>query len=126
MPRRGNTFKRYPFVCEALAKLRVKNAILDGELICIDVDGVSVFNELMFRRGVPYFYAFDFDVTQWTRPLSKAPSRTERTVEKANHAEQRTGSALCRPRGRLRCGFLPHDPSEESGGDRGEASGEWI
>jgi len=37
----------------------VKNAILDGEIICINGDGVSMFNELMFRRGVLYFYAFD-------------------------------------------------------------------
>jgi bifunctional non-homologous end joining protein LigD len=37
----------------------VQNAILDGEVICLDSNGVSQFNELMFRKGKPVFYAFD-------------------------------------------------------------------
>ena len=57
--RNGNVFKRFPTLCESLSKLSVKNAVLDGEIICINGDGVSQFNHLMFRRGVPYFYAFD-------------------------------------------------------------------
>jgi bifunctional non-homologous end joining protein LigD len=32
---------------------------LDGEVICINADGVSQFNELMSRKGKPVFYAFD-------------------------------------------------------------------
>jgi bifunctional non-homologous end joining protein LigD len=35
------------------------DAILDGELVCLDNDGRSLFNELLFRRSHPYFYAFD-------------------------------------------------------------------
>jgi bifunctional non-homologous end joining protein LigD len=57
--RNGNAFRRFNPLCENLAKLRVKNAILDGEIICIDDEGVSLFNQLLFRRGVQYFYAFD-------------------------------------------------------------------
>ena len=57
--RNGNVFRRFNPLSEALGKLRVKDAILDGEIICIDGEGVSQFNELLFRRGVQYFYAFD-------------------------------------------------------------------
>jgi ATP-dependent DNA ligase len=28
-------------------------------IICLDGDGISIFDQLMFRRGVPYFCAFD-------------------------------------------------------------------
>ena len=57
--RRGNVFKSFKSLCGTLAKLPVKNAVLDGEIICVDNEGVSIFNQLMFRRGQPYFYAFD-------------------------------------------------------------------
>jgi bifunctional non-homologous end joining protein LigD len=44
---------------ESLGKLRIQNAILDGEIICIDGHGVSQFNQLFSRQGIPVFYAFD-------------------------------------------------------------------
>jgi bifunctional non-homologous end joining protein LigD len=37
----------------------VQNAVIDGELVCLDPEGRSIFNELLFRRGSPIFYAFD-------------------------------------------------------------------
>ena len=57
--RRGNVFSRLPTLYESLRKLPVRNAILDGEIICLDETGVSRFNELLFRRSQPYFYSFD-------------------------------------------------------------------
>ena len=39
--------------------LKVTNAILDGELLCLDDQGRSQFYDLMFHRGEPLFYAFD-------------------------------------------------------------------
>jgi bifunctional non-homologous end joining protein LigD len=45
---------------ETLGELPVvQNAILDGEVVCLDHNGVSQFNELMSRKGKPVFYAFD-------------------------------------------------------------------
>jgi|SRR5215471_3980134 len=35
----------------SLAKLPVENAILDGEVICVDAQGVSQFNQLLSRKG---------------------------------------------------------------------------
>ena len=39
--------------------LKVEDAILDGEIVCLDQAGRSMFNELLFRRGYPVFYVFD-------------------------------------------------------------------
>ena len=39
--------------------LKISNAVWDGEIICVDDAGVSVFNQPVFRRGVQYFYGFD-------------------------------------------------------------------
>jgi bifunctional non-homologous end joining protein LigD len=44
---------------EALAKLPVENAILDGELVCLDKNGASQFNVLLGRKVEPVLYAFD-------------------------------------------------------------------
>jgi ATP-dependent DNA ligase len=35
----------------AMAGLRVKNAILDGEIVCLDGEGRSLFLELLRRRN---------------------------------------------------------------------------
>jgi bifunctional non-homologous end joining protein LigD len=43
----------------SMAELPVENAILDGEVICVDAKGVSQFNQLLSRKGEPVFYAFD-------------------------------------------------------------------
>jgi ATP-dependent DNA ligase len=43
----------------SLGQLKVRNAILDGEIACVDEEGRSLFDELLFRRGFPIFYAFD-------------------------------------------------------------------
>ena len=54
-----NHFKSFDHLKKSLDKLPVQNAILDGEVVCLDSNGVSQFNELMSRKGKPVFYAFD-------------------------------------------------------------------
>jgi ATP-dependent DNA ligase len=56
---RRNADKSFNELRENLAKLKVKNAVIDGELVCLDSEGRSIFNELLFRRACPIFYAFD-------------------------------------------------------------------
>jgi bifunctional non-homologous end joining protein LigD len=56
--RNQNRFSFRPLK-ESLGKLPVQNAILDGEVVCLDEHGVSQFNELFSRKGKPVFYAFD-------------------------------------------------------------------
>ena len=58
--RNGHTFRSWPTLCTAVAKsLRAENAVLDGEVVCLDAAGKPQFYDLMFRRADPYFYAFD-------------------------------------------------------------------
>jgi bifunctional non-homologous end joining protein LigD len=57
--RNSNLLKSFQALKESLGKLRVQNAILDGEIICIDRNGISQFNQLFSRQGIPVFYAFD-------------------------------------------------------------------
>src|SRR5487761_739744 len=51
-------YKSFAALCAALAALPVKNAILDGELVCLGTDGRSQFSELMLRRQDVAYYAF--------------------------------------------------------------------
>ena len=57
--RNSNQFKSFDSLKKSLDKFPVRNAILDGEIVCLDSHGVSQFNVLFSRRGKPFFYAFD-------------------------------------------------------------------
>jgi len=50
---------RFKALEKALATLPVQNAIIDGEIVCIDAKGVSRFNELLSSKAEPVLYAFD-------------------------------------------------------------------
>jgi len=43
----------------ATALQGMSNAILDGEVVCLDGDGCPLFNALLYRRSEPSFVAFD-------------------------------------------------------------------
>ena len=57
--RNANQFKSFQSLTESLSKLKVRSAILDGEVVCLDANGISQFNQLFSRQGKPVFYAFD-------------------------------------------------------------------
>jgi hypothetical protein len=48
-----NQFQSFASLKESLGKMLVQNAIIDGEVVCLDAQGVSRFNELMSLRGKP-------------------------------------------------------------------------
>jgi bifunctional non-homologous end joining protein LigD len=50
---------RFDALEEALATLPAHNAIIDGEIVCLDANGVSQFNELLNRKAEPVLYAFE-------------------------------------------------------------------
>jgi bifunctional non-homologous end joining protein LigD len=57
--RNGHEFKSWPQLADDIAgRVRCRSAVLDGES-CLDADGHSNFYRLLFRRDLPYFYAFD-------------------------------------------------------------------
>jgi bifunctional non-homologous end joining protein LigD len=58
--RNGNRFSSFSELCAGIEfSLKARHAILDGEIACLDDQGYSQFNELLFRRGTPLFCAFD-------------------------------------------------------------------
>jgi bifunctional non-homologous end joining protein LigD len=59
--RRGNTFRSFQQLCQRIPRelMAVENAILDGELVCVDADGREDFGNLLHRRYCPHFFAFD-------------------------------------------------------------------
>ena len=50
---------RFSSLKKELAKLPAEDAIIDGEIVCLDAQGVSQFYQLLNRKGDPVFYAFD-------------------------------------------------------------------
>jgi bifunctional non-homologous end joining protein LigD len=70
---------RFDSLKSALAQIPVENAIIDGEIVCLDDRGVSQFNWLLDRKHEPVFYAFDL---LWhngadLRPLPLIERKTE-------------------------------------------------
>jgi bifunctional non-homologous end joining protein LigD len=60
LSRSGNAYKSFGELSSWIARhLNVEDAVLDGEIICLDKDGRSRFNDLLYRRGDPHLYAFD-------------------------------------------------------------------
>jgi bifunctional non-homologous end joining protein LigD len=55
-----NQYKSFGPLTAALAKLPVQNAIIDGEVVCLDAKGKSVFLDLMRpRKANAILYCFD-------------------------------------------------------------------
>jgi bifunctional non-homologous end joining protein LigD len=58
--RNGNTFKSFAGLCAWLGKnVPVRDAILDGEIVCIGPDGRALFDTLLYRRDESHYYSFD-------------------------------------------------------------------
>jgi bifunctional non-homologous end joining protein LigD len=52
---------RFPLIVEALARLRFRSCIIDGEAVCCDDDGRPSFDRIRYRRydASVFLYAFD-------------------------------------------------------------------
>jgi len=58
--RKQNQFKSFSPLATSVAKLKVQNAIIDGDVVCLDKDGKSAFLDLMRRRKAEaILYCFD-------------------------------------------------------------------
>jgi ATP-dependent DNA ligase len=52
---------RFPLIVQALARLRSRSCIIDGEAVCCDEDGMPNFDRIRYRRhdATVFLYAFD-------------------------------------------------------------------
>ena len=58
--RKGNEFKSFRALNESfLSELKIRSAVLDGEIVCLNDGGKPEFRDLLHRRGEPRFVAFD-------------------------------------------------------------------
>lgn len=58
--RNGHEFSSFAELADGMAReLTRAEAVIDGELACLDKNGCSQFNALFFRRGTHRFCAFD-------------------------------------------------------------------
>lgn len=58
--RNGNRFRSFDDLGSFVAEeIRCNDAILDGELVCLDEQNRPNFNDLFYRRGKAYLYGFD-------------------------------------------------------------------
>jgi bifunctional non-homologous end joining protein LigD len=83
--RKNHVYKAFGPICDSIeAALDDRDAVLDGEIVCLGPDGRSFFKHLMYRRGDPYFYAFDLlwldgeDLREW--PLIERKKALRRIV----------------------------------------------
>ena len=58
--RNGTTFISFSFLASSIgSSLPNCRAVLDGEIVCLDSQGYPQFNDLLFQRAEPCFFAFD-------------------------------------------------------------------
>jgi bifunctional non-homologous end joining protein LigD len=102
LSRKDYAFPHWPKLCQRIVEnLRAKNAVLDGELVCLDEGGRSIFDDLLFRRKPPIYYAFD--ILRWNgadlREMSlvqrkeflktRLPSEPTTQILYADHVEEK-------------------------------------
>src|SRR6266567_5025078 len=61
LSRNGHPFASFSELGKQIASSlpNVQQAVLDGEIVCVDDSGKPQFRDLLFRRGDPCFFAFD-------------------------------------------------------------------
>jgi bifunctional non-homologous end joining protein LigD len=59
--RNGNAFASFADLCSQIGATfpKTDETVIDGEIVCIDPEGKPRFNDLLFHRGAPCFFAFD-------------------------------------------------------------------
>jgi bifunctional non-homologous end joining protein LigD len=89
--RHKNVYKSFQNLREALAKLKARDAILDGEIVRLDENGCSQFKELLYRRGRAVFFDFDLvwlngeDLRQ--APLIERKTNLKKLIERSECSE---------------------------------------
>src|SRR3954452_5033998 len=90
--RRGNDWtKRFPLVAEAVNHLKVRSCLIDGEVVCCDERGLTVFSILRRRKNEEraFLYAFDLleldGVDMRREPIEVRKATLASMLRKASH-----------------------------------------
>jgi len=78
---------RYPLIVEAVAALRVRACLIDGEAVCCDANSLAVFAKLRCRRNDQHV------LLRAKRPATRTPRTPQGIADAiARHGESRTAS----------------------------------
>jgi len=106
--RNGHPFNSFDTLRKALVGPSEGQTVFDGEIVCLDKRGRPQFNDLLFHRGEPCFFAFDLLMSngrdlrserltdrkhELRRLLSKAPASVSSRMVYVDHVEHH-GTAL--------------------------------
>jgi hypothetical protein len=113
---------KYALIVQELAKLKLKSAILDGEIVAVDADGIPRFGVLQrFQRdrsGTLMYLVFDLlylngesliDLPPGTQGRDFKEARAQRGIHSVQRRHRRSGNRV-----------LPCGTRTRSGGDHGE------
>ena len=78
--RNGHAFASFAELASSIARQAdATTAVFDGEIVCVDGKGRPRFNDLLFRRRDPIFFAFDLlclNVCAMVPPMKPAQSQS--------------------------------------------------
>jgi ATP-dependent DNA ligase len=80
---------RFPFIVEALATLRSRSCIIDGEAVSCGPDGIANFDRIRYRRNDADAFMWAFDLIELNRddlrrePLAVRKATLERMIVQA-------------------------------------------
>jgi bifunctional non-homologous end joining protein LigD len=81
--------QRFPLIAEALARLRARSCILDGEAVWCGDDGIAVFERIRNRRHDDTIFVYAFDLIELNgddlrrEPLEKRRAALARLLNRA-------------------------------------------
>jgi bifunctional non-homologous end joining protein LigD len=88
--RRGYDWtERYPRIVEAVSAIRAGSLTIDGEVVCCDANGVSIFEELHSRQHYDRAFLYAFDLLELhgedfrPQPLHARKARLEKLLARA-------------------------------------------
>jgi bifunctional non-homologous end joining protein LigD len=85
----------FPLIVEALARLRPRSCILDGEAVCCDEDGMPSFDRIRYRRHDATVFLYAFDLIELSGDdLRREPLQTRKATLKSVLAKAGPGLRL--------------------------------
>jgi hypothetical protein len=87
-----NWIDRYPLLAKAVAAIRASSATIDGEAVCCDESGLSIFEEPHKRPSLLQERAFAF-----VRPINVSPVAVEGISSRGSAERQNGGIAFALP-----------------------------
>jgi bifunctional non-homologous end joining protein LigD len=83
---------RFPLIAEAVARLRARSCILDGEAVACGDDGIAVFDRIRYKRYDDTVFVYAFDLIELDgddlrrEPLEKRKATLARLLARAGFA----------------------------------------